>query len=651
MPNFQKINLLKYLIPIFYAAAVVLMIVFAWNQEKTVMHIDLTKSPAYIKRGFDHVQLVPENFDRLAEDLRAQNSDWVRFHETWPLVVMDSLLADLPKRNFMSPLGGAEEEFTILIPLEIDAESFYLTPGLYLAGIGDNWQIFFNGALIASEIHLDKNGKILEQRSWRDISFPIDRSLILPGINILAFRIIGDPTYGNTGLFYGSSYYIDDYKAIEKRQGNFLLLILSGIFLVSGIYYLSFHTKQEIYYLLFSIFSLMLFVFAIFRHNAINLFIPNTAISQRIEFYAYMLAVIAFGMFTEAFGRGKITKISWGYLFFTVYFIATIQFFPAKQYRNDFALIVNLTNILYYLYVFSYSIVYWYFFDKKGPKGNNLDTSVIAIISGTLLIFISDIFEIASYFISFSNYNFFLSSTFTVQIGMIFALALRYKESREQVSNMENELQQNQIAIMLSQIQPHFMYNSLAVIHQLCTTDPKKAEETVIEFSNYLRGNLDSLTIKELIPFEQELRHVITYLALEKKRFEEKLNIVYDLKIENFKLPVLTLQTIVENAVRYGITKKEDGGTIKISTEKANDNVVITVTDDGVGFDLNREQGTGSREHIGYQLDNQRSHVGLENVRSRLRTMCGGSLEIQSEQGVGTTVAIIIPINKERVYE
>jgi len=203
------------------------------------------------------------------------------------------------------------------------------------------------------------------------------------------------------------------------------------------------------------------------------------------------------------------------------------------------------------------------------------------------------------------------------------------RKNEKQIDNLESELIQNQISIMLSQIQPHFIYNSLTAIRELCLIDPKKAYETVDEFSTYLRGNLDSLTINKPIPFEKELSHVKTYLSLERKRFGDNLNIVYDINAFYFTIPALTLQPIVENAVRHGVTKREDGGTVMISTEETETEAIITVKDDGVGFDLSRHKDEYLR-------------VGIENVRSRLTVMCGGSLQIDSKPGIGTTAVITI---------
>jgi sensor histidine kinase YesM len=206
------------------------------------------------------------------------------------------------------------------------------------------------------------------------------------------------------------------------------------------------------------------------------------------------------------------------------------------------------------------------------------------------------------------------------------------KFRQEKITELENELLQNQISLMLSQIRPHFLYNSLVAIQELCLIDPEVASEAVSEFSTYLRGNIDSLSIKNPVPFEKELRHVETYLSLEKRRFGKKLNVVYDISARDFFLPALTLQPVVENAVRHGVTKREEGGTVTIRSEGRETQIVITVIDDGVGFNADGNYGQGDR-----------LHVGIDNVRSRLASMCRGTLSIESKQGTGTTVVITIP--------
>ena len=196
---------------------------------------------------------------------------------------------------------------------------------------------------------------------------------------------------------------------------------------------------------------------------------------------------------------------------------------------------------------------------------------------------------------------------------------------------MELKLQESQISIMLSQIQPHFLYNTLNSIYQLCETNPMRARSMVNSFAEYLRNNLSTLEEPGLISFETELAHINTYLDIEKIRFEDTLEIEYDIQCVDFSLPVLTVQPIVENAVKHGTSKKRGGGSILLSTEEDAESYIIKVSDTGCGFDPAVQKDDGKR------------HVGIENVRQRLFNMCAGSLTIESAVGVGTLVTIRIP--------
>lgn len=194
----------------------------------------------------------------------------------------------------------------------------------------------------------------------------------------------------------------------------------------------------------------------------------------------------------------------------------------------------------------------------------------------------------------------------------------------------EKELAELRIDVMLSQIRPHFLYNSLTAIRQLCDTDTAQAKESILDFSRFLRANMNSLTTKEPIPFERELEHVRSYLNLEQQRFGKRLRVIYDINSREFCLPTLTLQPMVENAVRYGIKKRPEGGTVKIYTEEQENDNIIQVTDDGEGFDLS-EGGSDNR-----------SHIGIANVKRRLEEQCKGTLTIESGCQ-GTRVTIRIP--------
>ena len=158
-----------------------------------------------------------------------------------------------------------------------------------------------------------------------------------------------------------------------------------------------------------------------------------------------------------------------------------------------------------------------------------------------------------------------------------------------------------------------------------------RARSMVNSFAEYLRNNLSSLEEPGLISFETELAHIQTYLDIEKVRFEDTLEIEYDIKCDKFLLPVLTVQPLVENAVKHGTSKKRGGGKVLISTQEEEKDFVIRVSDTGCGFDPSVPKNDG------------KSHVGIENVRQRLSNMCEGTLTIESEIGAGTLVTVRIP--------
>jgi two-component sensor histidine kinase len=200
---------------------------------------------------------------------------------------------------------------------------------------------------------------------------------------------------------------------------------------------------------------------------------------------------------------------------------------------------------------------------------------------------------------------------------------------------MKEELENSRITVMLSQIQPHFLYNSLTTVMDLCDRDPKQAKAAIADFAGYLRGNLSSLKTENLISFGTELEHIEKYLRLEKLRFQDELEVVYDIQTRDFMLPALSVQPLVENAVKHGVGRKIGGGTVTINTTETEDEYIICVTDDGVGFTE------------GEYSDDGGTHVGIENIKKRLDMMINARLEIESKIGEGTKACILIPKRRD----
>ncbi len=219
-----------------------------------------------------------------------------------------------------------------------------------------------------------------------------------------------------------------------------------------------------------------------------------------------------------------------------------------------------------------------------------------------------------------------------VRFGMDFSR--QYKEAIR-YQQVQRELYEAKVSVMVSQIRPHFMYNALSSIAILCKLDPDTAYNATVTFSDYLRGNMDSLKQTAPVPFETELEHLKKYLYIEKLRFDDELKIEYDIQDTDFEIPLLSVQPLVENAVKHGVGQKEGGGTVKISTRDTGTAHEVIIEDDGVGFDTNAKKDDG------------RSHVGMENTKKRLYDMCGGEVIITSEIGKGTTAKMIIPKKEE----
>ena len=207
--------------------------------------------------------------------------------------------------------------------------------------------------------------------------------------------------------------------------------------------------------------------------------------------------------------------------------------------------------------------------------------------------------------------------------------ATKAKELEMEKIVLNAELAESRISTMMSQIRPHFIYNTLGSIEQLCELDPPKAGELVHDFAKYLRGNFGELDNPKPIPMSKEMEHVHHYISIENVRFPD-MTFSFEMNSDDFHIPALTIQPIVENAIKHGLMKLSKGGTIRVVSYETEEHYCVSVVDDGVGFDTSL-------------LLADRTHVGLRNIRERLKAMVGGTLEIESTVGVGTKVLIKIP--------
>ena len=374
-------------------------------------------------------------------------------------------------------------------------------------------------------------------------------------------------------------------------------------------------------------------------------------------------------------------------------FLAYLIYLSLVQYRTNNAFFIGFTTLfsamnnveafIFFLYVFTFlsfkkkskTILLWIniilctltvMLCVTNPFTNFLYEVEEGVIKNQNLMFLTQIYQVfalllvfvlvlidkklkRSQRICFILYSVLLGVAFVLQLFFPYAfvfmaiiasfeILLQFvdREKRMELQKEKARAAEAQIDVMLSQIQPHFIYNALSSVSTLIEIDPPKAQKAIDDFMVYLRGNLSSLTNNKLIPFDNELRHVKAYLSLEQIRFGHRLEVNYDIQVNEFFLPPLTLQPIVENAVKHGLMKKRKGGLLFVSTKENEDGSIwITVEDDGVGFDVDSLKEDGI-------------HIGISNVRARLESICGGGLQIKSKPQEGTKAIIILPHKGEK---
>lgn len=219
--------------------------------------------------------------------------------------------------------------------------------------------------------------------------------------------------------------------------------------------------------------------------------------------------------------------------------------------------------------------------------------------------------------------------------------------------SVQKQLHDSQLQLMMGQIQPHFMFNTLSSIRTLIKVDPDTAYNMVYDFSNYLRANVDNLTNLNNILFASEISHIQSYVGIEKVRFGERLNVEYDIQEDKFNVPPLSIQPLVENAIKHGVCKRPTGGTVWIRSYEEPKNYVVEVQDNGVGIPPERmafimgedveADHTFSNIHLSGNGSEVHTSTGMRNIRLRLKEMSNATLEVTSEVDKGTLIRVIFP--------
>lgn len=222
--------------------------------------------------------------------------------------------------------------------------------------------------------------------------------------------------------------------------------------------------------------------------------------------------------------------------------------------------------------------------------------------------------------------------------------SLELKARVSALSNVKQSIGERlrmEAAWLQAQIQPHFLYNTLNTIVSLSGEDNDRMTTILHKFGQYLQKSFDPVNLERVVPLKHELELLEAYLYIEKERFGKRLNIKWEMNTEtDLLIPPLSIQTLVENAIRHGVLKKVDGGTILIKVTSYEGHSEVIVQDDGIG--MNEEKIT----EILSSKPGQTRGIGIVNTNKRLKQTFGTELNIFSTPGQGTTVMFNIPNSK-----
>ena len=421
-----------------------------------------------------------------------------------------------------------------------------------------------------------------------------------------------------------------DTGATERNVGLLFVMVsimLLGIALFSSLIHIK---NSKIIWLLGSLF---LFAGIYFAYNAEgvafwsdSIVFNTTILGSSMMLYMFFLAMIAVSLMFKTRKIGTFTVIFLGVanaIFFFLPIITDVLFYDLWIWWIAVQIMVNV--------VLSVCLIREFLNSKTNIKWLYMGI-VLPIIA-----FVADVFGVwLGIWKGGKISQYVFTALFAVAIVMVLKLipsninaAAKAKELEMEKIVLNAELAESRISTMMSQIRPHFIYNTLGSIEQLCILDPTKAGNLVHNFAKYLRGNFGELDNPKPILMSQEMDHVHHYISIENVRFPD-MTFTFEMNSGDFHIPALTVQPIVENAIKHGLMKLPKGGTIRVISYETDNDYCISVVDDGVGFDTNA-------------IIDDRKHLGLRNIRERLKVMVNGTLEIESIVGVGTKVLIKIP--------
>ena len=511
-------------------------------------------------------------------------------------------------------------------------------PALRIQNVATAYTLYANGQLLAEVGAVsDKRADFKDGEQTIIIDLPKDTQEIE-----LIFQV-ANLDYAAGGLrvapVFGSKQVLEQQKMILLV---FQLLFIGGVFIFGLHYFLLFLLQTKNKTALF--FSILCFITVlrslIWGETPLMILFPNASFDVRMYInyltgYNYVPIMI---LFVHSIYPLEYKKRITGIILLPTLVFDGLLLFTSPEFMSSY------TNYIYILLLLQMLYIMGVLMKSVLRKRDNAVIMFIAIC--VLVLAINE--DILNYkgIGSINISCMFLFGNFAVILAMSYVQArqqamnhkklILYNENLLEADRLKEKIMATEMSFLQAQIKPHFLYNALNAIANVCEKEGKTASKLIIDLAIYLRGSLEFNNLDKMVTIEKELEFADTYFHIEQARFGQKIQLQKEIEISlDVQIPVLILQPLVENAVRHGISKKPDGGTVYVRMKQIDENIYIEIEDDGIGI-------SGEKLAVLLSGNDVDQGVGLLNIHHRLLKLYGRGLEISSEPG-RTCVKLLIP--------
>lgn len=530
--------------------------------------------------------------------------------------------------------------------------------GIKKQNIRNASKIYINGKLVLAD---GNPAKTREENLYSNIPqkafFEIDDSELEIVIQVSNYEIINGGIA--TSLYFGEHQQLISYSSKNTmfEAGIITMLITIGLYYIFYYFVIKAYGRKEPTII---IFSMCCILFAIMNmtisERIILVFFPKLSYEFIYKFkdIATLTALILITIFLDKIVKDLMNRIRNIVIGFYVMFLLLIIILPVEDYLRYIGILM-IINIAFFVSVFVRSI--YLFLNKKSDRLDfkSYTALIFLLYSVNLYNIYLILFSIGAEKDYFKGFICILVISILALLLLSFRLSDEYKKNKEishrltkTFLNLEKTLQEserNEIAFLQAQIKPHFLFNTMSSIISLCYTDGKRAGELLTNLANYLKKSFSINNNDKFVTIEREIELIQQYIDIQKTRFENRLKVEYDIDeaIYNFKITPLIIQPLVENAIKHGILKKEEGGKIQIIIQKREDEIYICVEDDGVGM---RDEEVRNIYKVLMNNSHDNNGIGLANINKRLEKYYQEKIYLNTKKGEGTKIYFKIPIAK-----